>query len=688
MPSAQHARGLDATTTDVTLKIPQHDDPVHRAFEQGLIGLGDTLLIDTLCRLANAQGESCQRLRQILALLAAALRQGSLCLSLDKLTADLATVLADFRMDLREGHYAAIVGKPGEYKPLILEEALNHNRLYTQRTFKLECEVAALLAGLLVTPAAPEEWNHAGSSPGHALAPGAIDSALQHILVTHPLRNAQGTPLDFSGTREAALRESLSHRIFAITGGPGTGKTSLSANLLRLHQLLFGPNLRIALAAPTGRAAARLTDSLRQSLAGLGEQSGTKNPPWPELEATTLHRLLGYEQNTHRFRRDEHLPIEADLILVDESSMVDLQLFRALLRAIPAKARLILLGDADQLPSVEAGSLLADLGPRRATTASSQTLPPLLPWAQLSGSHRSEPPLTLAAESVFQGDTGHIHEEHFPGVFADKPQGATLWPHTRGKHSSAWDTVVTTWLLRHAPSADAVAALRKFKLDPDESRQASLDWRHDDERSLALSEMWTHFKHARLLAVLRQGPEGVSGLNAFASRFFKATYDPDAPRQVAPAEARFFHGAPILLQRNDFERGLANGDMGLALRLDERLWVAFETQNGFRLWPLAVLPDPDLAFATTVHKSQGSEYEEILLVLPPGEHPLLAREVVYTALTRAKKAAFLLGDRQSLQFAVNRSSQRESGLRERLLGQLEKIATPHADKEKAKGIAV
>jgi exodeoxyribonuclease V alpha subunit len=656
------------------------------------IGLGYALLIDTLCRLSGLEADDTRRasLRQGLVQLAEALRQGSLRVPLNHLD-------ATFVAHLNQGAFDAIVGGPDAYKPLICDD----QALYAQLTFVLECDVAALLRDRIVQTRVPlngmtQDVNAA--DPTLSLAPEKLQAALTNVLVTHPLRNRQGTPLDFSGARETALRQSLQHRLFAITGGPGTGKTSLSANLLRLHRRMRGPGLRIALAAPTGRAAARLTESLRHSLASLENQQ-PEEADLTTLEATTLHRLLGYDAGTHRFRRQASLPIEADLILVDEASMVDLKLFRALLRATPASANLILLGDADQLPSVEAGSLLADLGPRPGkpydagleaqpqARQARETLPPDLPWVTLRGSHRSAPPLLEAAESILHGDISHILIEKSSAEFPADPQGATLWPLARESARPAWESTITTWFRRQAPPLEAVTALRDIRLGPEDSAQLHLHWPREDARSRALQTLWNHLKRSRLLAVLRHGPEGVEGLNTLARKYWQADYDPQAARHPSPGEAHCFHGAPILLQRNDFERGLANGDLGIALRIEGKLWVAFEAThiasegdaqgrtNGFRLWPYAVLPEPGLAFATTVHKSQGSEFEEIFLVLPSGlaarsgrtgEHPLLSREVVYTALTRAQKAAWILGDQQALQFAANNSFKRESGLRDRL----------------------
>jgi exodeoxyribonuclease V alpha subunit len=618
------------------------------ALEQGLIALADRQLIERLVRMVSM--DDGEWLRPGLLALAKALHYGSVRVSLEGAEWDA------FRKAYQAGAFDRVIARSGGFAPVIYDD----QALYSHQTFSHETDIADRLSSFL------EKDSALAPEP----TPAQIGGALHAILFEHPLTNAKGQPLDFSGKREQALRQSLRSRLLVISGGPGTGKTSLCSNLLRLHRHLFGNALRIALTAPTGRAAQRMTESLRQS----------SIRDLDDLESTTLHRLLGYDVGTGRFRFHETLTLPFDLVVVDEASMVDMHLFRALLRALPASARLVLLGDRDQLPSIAAGSLLVDLGPEPGQDDASAAVP----WVTLTGSHRALPQLVEAGEKWRQGSFSHFGNGDSDATAGSiETDGAVVfYPVLRSETKSAWENHIQAWFRRHAPDPQWLQALRPYETPEDGQRQSHFRWDARDERCQALGPLFEFQARSQILAVLRQGPEGVLGLNDMARATYQPHWDPSSSQAESSSDfgnGKFFHGAPILVQRNDFERDLSNGDRGLAYRFGGKLWAVFQTPQHVDFWPLASMPHLELAFAATVHKCQGSEFDEVLLVLPPPEHPLLSREVVYTGLTRARRSVVVLGAQAALAHAAQKVLVRSSGLKKRVIA----ARLPIADKAHA-----
>lgn len=414
----------------------------------------------------------------------------------------------------------------------------------------------------------------------------------------------------------ACLRSHLG----VITGGPGTGKTTTVAKLLTLL-LHRTPDLRIALCAPTGKAAARLSQSLSHQLAML--------PP-----ASTVHRLLGYDPRLDRFHHHTGRPLALDVVVLDEASMADLLLMDALVAALPTGARLILLGDSGQLASVEVGYVLGDLsriasGVGARLSAWCATLGLAVPKSRGSGPladvvvelrenfrFRDQPGIAALATALRSGDG--------PAVQAALTAGsADLVLHARPSHPGQ----------ALAPVIEACLACVKAS-DP----AAYLDC----------------FARLRILTPLRHGPWGAAGLTAHLENGLR--------QRGAIASGANYRGRPLLITANDHRLGLFNGDIGVLWSDEAGSAAWFSDGPGLRRVALARLPAHDTAWAMTVHKAQGSEFERVLLVLPPGDGPFLTRELLYTAVTRARTRIEVVADSAQMVGAAQRSSVRSSGL--------------------------
>ena len=438
-------------------------------------------------------------------------------------------------------------------------------------------------------------------------------------------------------------------RLLLLTGGPGTGKTTTVARILALRveqALQAGRSLRIALAAPTGKAASRLAEAVRENAGRLHAEGRIDAATLAAMpaDASTLHRLLGWQPNATTFRHDAAHPLPFDLVVVDEASMVDLPLMCKLVEAIPAQASLILLGDRDQLPSVETGDVLAALCDAagdglalmpdlaQATHALLGVEVPAtrrdagpLTRVELARSYRQSNELDLAplAAAIRSGDI----ERALDGLRNDAYRGL----HWRGGTDAALaDGVLERALpqfLALADVADVAAALERAR-------------------------------RFRVLTAVREGSAGSRELNARIEQALQAGNVRDE---------EFFHGRLLMIRENSYRHGLYNGDIGLCWRDAEvgvRVW--FDGDGGPRSWLPAALPRHESAFALTVHKAQGSEFDEVLLAFPERGARVLSRELLYTGLTRARRALTLWAGESVLADAIARRAQRWSGLADRL----------------------
>jgi exodeoxyribonuclease V alpha subunit len=564
-----------------------------------------------------------------------ATRQGDVCLGLENLAGaevlkDEATGGKGVRLPLLPDWLAAlrrsnVVGAPGEYKPLILDTA---NRLYLYRYWDYEQHLAADIA-------------KRADLPGLEFGTDAFGKTLERLF---PSKGDGETDWQKVAAATAFLK-----RLCIISGGPGTGKTYTVVKILALLQELAAPDiLHIGLAAPTGKAAGRLAESILQTkkLLDVDAAIGSLIPE----TASTIHRLLGSMPGSPYFRHDKANPLHLDVLIVDEASMVDLALMCKLLEAFPVHGRPILLGDEDQLASVEAGSVLGDI-------------------------------------------CGGVFENRFSGAIVEQMQRGGIDVLAENLYSDAIipleESIV---LLERSYRFDAAGGIgllaRSIKNGESERVVGCLQTQASDEiawhawqeidTSIRLEECVTKgyreflqagtpqeafvaFNRFRILCVHRQGSQGVVPVNVWAEALLERT-------GLLKRKGLWYHGRPVMITRNDYSLHLFNGDVGITLT-DEQggLRVYFGKPDGsvHSVAP-ARIGGHETAFAMTVHKSQGSEFDHVVLLLPEKSSPLVSRELLYTAVTRARSRFECWGNEAVLKAGVGNLTARQSGLQELL----------------------
>ena len=625
------------------------------AAENAFLLRSDFYTIRDWVEIANCHEEEIPH--AILLLMLVALEEGSLCIEIS--TPALLRRLRDFvpeenaiawaeriRQALDSQTFAGLIGiSPQDHKPIIAHTAGEQRFFYFQKFLRAELDFHRDLQGRLQRATTSDTaW------------PRIVDEVVA------------GQPLRLDHDQQRALETALSSDLAIISGGPGTGKTSIVLTLLRCLVRGGMDPARIALAAPTGRAAQRLTDALRTGLARLPSANDPASPDvrLRDLAATTLHQLLGYRPTRNIFTRHNENPIPADVVIVDEVSMVGLVLMAQLFQALGPKTKLILLGDKDQLPSVEAGAVLANLVPDGNRTGSDSCPTTSLHHrvVLLQTNHRSQQQIREIAQAINQQDAS-ITDRLSPLVF---PGDGALESHWHNLEQQGG-----CWLLEQ--TLGSAHELRGFLQHWAEQTYFRSRWEGAtlaemietielDSSALADTPAQSHCKQLfallerfRLLTLVREGAWGCDDINRFLNQHLR-------PRLKADARTELFAGAPVLITRNDATRGLHNGDVGITLRhKDGGLRVLFQRNDGYVSFPAEALPTHELGFALTVHKSQGSEYAHVMVVLPPtGGKRLLTKELVYTAITRAKSLAVICSTKEVLKFAISRKIIRESGL--------------------------
>jgi exodeoxyribonuclease V alpha subunit len=523
-----------------------------------------------------------------------------------------------------------VVGKPGIFAPLILDDQA---RLYLHRYWKYETDLASAIKRL-----AQESTLQVNSK--------LLGEGLSRLFPAEAAAEVDWQMV----AAFAAIRK----RLCIISGGPGTGKTRTVVLLLTLLlEKADNANLRIALAAPTGKAAARLQEAVKNAKTALPCSQEIKDK-LPE-EASTIHRLLRSVPDSPYFRHDADNPLPVDVVIVDEASMVDLALMAKLVAAIPSSARLILLGDKDQLASVEAGAVLADI-------------------------------CNAGAQRVFSRE--------FSGQFADitgkklPPGSVSPGPSELGdcivelrKNYRFGEQSGIYKLSQAVNDGDAQRAIEVLR-DAGGSPDSQISWRLSPEPAKLKEALKPHvlnnftaylkcenpeaalrcFGQFRILCAVRNGPLGVENINRLVEEIL-------ADAGLIEASGNYHAGRPLLITRNDYNLRLFNGDIGVLLqdakRGELRAYFSGPEESLRDFLPLR-LPVHETAYAMTVHKSQGSEFERVLMILPAEDSAILTRELIYTGLTRASKQVELWTDEKPFRTMIQRKIGRRSGLRDAL----------------------
>ncbi len=564
------------------------------------------------------------------ALTSASLGEGNVCLDLAAIAGrplkgpeDGAQIveLAALHELLQTLQHSAMVGKPGQLAPLIVDA---NQRLYLGRYWWYEKKVAETLR-LRAQPVASEsqDLQRLGESLKRLFPhkPGRIDWQMVAAAIT-------------------ALR-----RFSVISGGPGTGKTHTVTAILALliEQSDPGQGLNIALTAPTGKAAARLSESIRKAKpAILCAESIRKRIP---EEATTIHRLIGIRpgRSLARYHAENHLPV--DVLVVDEASMIDLPLMAALLQAVPPHARIIMLGDKDQLASVEAGSVFADISGGEAVSRFS---------GEFIGQLRELTGQPLQLQQASAGFSDCVVQLQTSYRFGDDSGiGGLARAINDGDASSTMallydDDVVDVKAIE--PSAHELAAYIDSQVIPLYAACFA---------SATVHQAISRFNDFRLLCALRKTSTGVEQVNALIEARLRR-------QGLIDSYKTHYAGRPILITRNDHGLGLFNGDTGILWPDPEangelRAWFVMPDNSTRRVSP-ARLPEHETAYAMTIHKSQGSEFDRVLILLPYESSPVLTRELLYTGVTRARRSVEIWAAQHIITQCVHNKVERASGL--------------------------
>ena len=526
------------------------------------------------------------------------------------------------------------VGRPGDKRPLILDD---RNRLYLYRYWDYEKKLA-----------------HAIKERIKDELPG-IDTEVLRTSIQQLFPEVENGKINW---QKIAATVAVLKRFSVITGGPGSGKTFTIAGVLALLLASARDTTpKILLAAPTGKAAARLAESIKQARQYLACSDAIKNGI-PD-DVYTIHRLLKPVAGTPYFRHQADNPLPADIVVIDEASMVDLALMSKLVAAVAPDARLLLVGDKDQLASVEAGSVLGDICDRqiihgfskrflnkiekltRTKVADSTPLSEDQPGLQdcitvLQKSHR------FSAHDGIGGLSRTIN-------LGDVDASLALM-NSPSETSISWHDIRSRRMLMHEFTRMIVDGYRKYLTCQDPG--------------CAMDE----FSRFKILCALKKGPFGVTTINRLAEQVLG---DEGLIPRAQPLIRPWYHGRPVLITRNDYNLNLFNGDIGITLpdpdSSDDELHVYFSGSAGeFRRFPIHALSDHETVYAMTVHKSQGSEFDHVVLILPDKDYPMLTRELIYTGLTRARQTVSVWGAESVLRTSILRKIERTSGLREAL----------------------
>lgn len=605
-------------------------------FQQaGVLELADVHTASRVCRLA---GEKDENAMLAVALTVRAVRHGSVCLEVDRFSevdvepdpssdATPEWPSRDAVLDALRRSSLVVGSAAGPLRPLHLVDSEAGPLLYLDRYFLQENLIREAIA------------ERESSRP-------EVDVQAASAVLDELFTDDEGSPSPAPDRQRVAAAVVITEWTAIVAGGPGTGKTHTVARVLALLFRLYGDGLRVALAAPTGKAAATLTEAVAAQATSLGLPDG--------LNATTLHRLLGWRPGGTRFRHDARDRLPYDVVVIDETSMVSVTMMARLFEALSPSTRLILMGDPDQLTSVDAGAVLADLVARRAYREPNEQATAIVA-ADLAAESEEVPvkieitatetpldadDLTAMDRAVVRLRRGRRFNEEI-GDLADAVRRGDA-DEALGLLASGSESVRL-----HAPGdlaevRDAVAS----------SGVRLLEAARDGDIPTATAALGEH----RLLCAHRDGPYGQRRWADLAVEWIVARWG----RTLDTDE--FFPGQPILVTANDYQARVFNGDIGVVVEADGGTIAAIERGQEPLLVSPYVLAGVQTAYASTIHRSQGSQYRSVTIVLPEADSPLLSRQLLYTAITRARDNVRIVATREAVTAAVRREVRRASGL--------------------------
>ena len=463
--------------------------------------------------------------------------------------------------------------------------------------------------------------------------------------------NGKDGPFSLNDEQQQAVSTVGKRRFTVVTGGPGTGKTTVVCAILRAlmeSNVVTGED--VALIAPTGRAGQRMGESIHDQCAAAVEMPLEIKRQIEEMSGATIHTTLGGLPPNWKYTKESQLPYK--LVIVDESSMVDVHLMKALLDALPDECRLVLLGDKDQLPSVDAGAVLGDV----VANFDERTV------VELKESNRFTGALADCACAVNDGNKllfvqsakklpvdGEAWTETLSKTDDDNVNRVFYYELGESMSPAAFRKLVLEWVRSYGLLEDGGLVAAAKAVEP------TNDVFTDGEKKGKVAELFKCLECSRILTVVRKGSFGASTINDLV-----ATERFGGRRPANPLSKV---GVPVMVTRNTRERNLWNGDIGVTVKGPDGMVVLFPRGDKVAVCPVGLLPEHELAYAMTVHKSQGSEFDNVMVVLPDDkEHPLLNRQIVYTGITRAKKRAVIMGTKEALGTALERKLNRDTGI--------------------------
>ncbi|OGV35061.1 MAG: exodeoxyribonuclease V subunit alpha [Lentisphaerae bacterium GWF2_45_14] len=517
---------------------------------------------------------------------------------------------------------SGISGAPGAFKPLIIDKK---RRLYLYKYWRCENSLAERIV---------RKIKSVSPKPDYDILRNLLDKYF-------PPRGVSKAP----DLQKLAAFMAVRSNFTLISGGPGTGKTTTASKILAiLYELSGGVGAPVVLAAPTGKAASRLSESITKIKASPDFPEEIKNA-MPD-KAYTVHRLLGSIPGKPGFIHNEENPIDAGTIVVDEASMISLPLMSRLMDAVGEDTRIIMLGDKDQLSSVEAGSVLADFCEAMETETLSVGLSSV--YRQITGevlpSAGNEPPGKIPDAAIILTESMRFKNLEGIGALASEVNSGNA------------DRVLAILKSAEYPGLSLQGLPPASRLEKAVSEFIS-------ETYLRLlgaespAEALRIFNSLRILCARKSGSYGADTVNRLIEK------------HIGHEPGTFYHGRPVMVARNDYGTGLHNGDVGIIWKTGDALLACFPDRDGIKNFIPGMLPAHETAFAMTIHKSQGSEFNSILMIMPEKESPLLTRELVYTGITRAREKVLIWGSEAVIKYAVGSRTFRDSGLRDALLSQ-------------------